>query len=72
MMNLNQKRNRWSEPEPRHLDAPAFAVLLGACALSVAAMFVQTITGAFDHDAQSMAARQPAALVAQSATVPQP
>jgi hypothetical protein len=72
MMNLNQKPNRWSEPELRHLDTPAFTVLLGACALSVAAMFIQALTGAFDHDAQSMAAQQPAELVAQSATDPKP
>jgi hypothetical protein len=71
MMNLHQKPSRWSEQEPRHLDTRAFAALL-MCALSVAAMFVQVITGALDHDARSMAAQQPAGLVAQSATDPKP
>ena len=72
MKNLYQKPSRWSAPEPRRLDAPAFAVLLGACALSVAAMFIQAITGAFDQDAQSMAAESPAALVAQAANDSKP
>ena len=72
MMNLNQEPNRWSEPEPRHLEASVFAALLGACALSVAALFIQVITGAFDDDAQAMAAQQPAALVVQTAPDPQP
>jgi hypothetical protein len=72
MMNRNHKPNRWSDREPRRLEASVFAALLGACALSVAALFIQVITGAFDDDAQAMAAQQPGALVVQTASDQQP